>query len=96
MKFNIAILVLSCSICVSTEIYPDEKKNILKFGYVINYEYEEQLLYSIDTFYVVQPSQLSIVNNIPIRFRKMPVDCNNCDYLSPCKSKKSGHVLGDV
>ena len=38
---------------ISIEIKPELKKNILKFGYWINYEYEEMLTHSFNRFYVV-------------------------------------------
>ena len=48
--------------CVFTytliEIMPEIKKNILKFGYGINYEYEEMLSQSFDRFYVVTKFEL--------------------------------------
>ena len=35
------------------EVMPESKKNILKFGYGINYKYEGMLSLSCDRFYVV-------------------------------------------
>ena len=40
----------------SIEIKPELKKNILKFGYGINYKYEGMLAHSFDRFYVVTNS----------------------------------------
>ena len=37
----------------STKIKPELKKNILNFGYGINYNYEALLVHSFDRFYVV-------------------------------------------
>ena len=47
-----------CTICsinryTSIKIKPELKKNILKFGYGINYKYEGMLVHSFDRFYVV-------------------------------------------
>ena len=39
--------------CTSTKIKPKLKKNILNFGYGINYKYEGMLAHSFDRFYVV-------------------------------------------
>ena len=37
----------------SVEIRPELKKNILHFGYKINFKYEGMLAHSFDRFYVV-------------------------------------------
>ena len=39
--------------CTSTKIKPELKKNILNFGYGINYKYEGMLAHFFDRFYVV-------------------------------------------
>ena len=39
--------------CTSTKIKPELKKNILNFGYGINYKYEGMLVHLFDRFYVV-------------------------------------------
>ena len=39
--------------CTSTKIKPELKKNILNFGYGINYKYEGMLAYLFDRFYAV-------------------------------------------
>ena len=49
------ILLQACYIyqCTSTKIKPELKKNILNFGYGINFKYEGMLAHSFDRFYVV-------------------------------------------
>ena len=39
--------------CISTKIKLELKKNILNYGYGINYKYEGMLAHSFDRFYVV-------------------------------------------
>ena len=39
---------------MSIKIKPELKKNILKFGYGINFKYEGMLAHLFDTFYVVK------------------------------------------
>ena len=56
------------------------KKNILKFGYGINYKYDGQLSHSIDCFYVVTEFQLPKPSYIP---KKKPGYYNKCEHLSP-------------
>ena len=31
-----------------------------------------------------------------MRFRRMPVDYNDCDYLPPCNKMKYNHILGNI
>ena len=52
MKIYSLFCVL-CQIYLSTsiKIKPELKKNILNFGYGINYKYEGMLAYSFDRFY---------------------------------------------
>ena len=54
MKFSYT-LVFICYFYqgTSTKIKPEFKKNILNFGYAINYKYKGMLSHSYDRFYVV-------------------------------------------
>ena len=54
MKAYSLIINFSC-ICryTSVEIKPKLKKNILNFGFGINFKYEGMLVYSFDRCYVV-------------------------------------------
>ena len=50
--------ILTISLCFNSryfsgEIRPGLQRNILKFGYEINYKYEGMLAHSFDRFYVV-------------------------------------------
>ena len=45
---------------------PELKKNILKFGYGINYKDEGTLSHSFDRFYVVTKFQLSKVEDLQL------------------------------
>ena len=77
-------------------IDPDLQKYILKFGYGINCKYGGQLSQSIDGFYAVTKFQLLKLSDIPMRFKRMPVDYNNCEYLFPCNIMEYGHIWGDI
>ena len=54
------------------------KKNILIFGYGINYKYEGMLAHSFDRFYVVTKFILPSIGNL--NFSKLNYD-NTCTYL---------------
>ena len=61
-----------------TEIKPELKKNILKFGYGINYKYEGMVAHSFDRFYVVTKFILPTVGNLKLS----PINYNGeCGYL---------------
>ena len=62
---------------ISTKIKPELKKNILNFGYGINYKYEGMLMHSFDRVYVVTKF---ILPSIDLKFSKLNHD-NTCSYL---------------
>ena len=55
MKFYTFILMIIMVAMMSRryKFIPDMQKNILKFGYSINYKYEGMLAHSFDKFYIV-------------------------------------------
>ena len=60
------------------EIKPQLQGNILKFGYGINYKYEQMLGHSFDRFYVITKFVLPTLDDLklsPIRYDK------ECYYL---------------
>ena len=73
--------IFICLICFVTFIYnytsieikPELQKNILKFGYGINYKYEGMLAHLFDRFYVVTKFFLPMVDDLklsPINYNK--------------------------
>ena len=70
----------SLPLCVgtSTKIKPELKKNILNFGYGINYKYEGMLTHSFDQFYVVTKFMLPSLGYL--KFSNLNYD-NICAYL---------------
>ena len=55
MKAYSLTVIFVCCICryTSVDIMVELKRNILNFGYGINFKYEGMLLHSFDRFYVV-------------------------------------------
>ena len=45
---------------------PELKRNILNFGYGINFKYEGMLLHSFDTFYVVTKFIFPTINDLKV------------------------------
>ena len=48
----------------STKIKPELKRNILNFGYSINYKYEGMLAHSFDRFYMVTKFILPSIGDV--------------------------------
>ena len=78
MKFYLySIFICYFYQCTSTKIKPELKKNILNFGYGINYKYEDMLAHLFDRSYVVTKF---ILASIDLNFSKLNYD-NTCAYL---------------
>ena len=61
----------------STKITPELKKNILHFGYGINYKYEGMLVHSFDRFYVV--TKFILPSTGDLKFSNLNYD-NTCIF----------------
>ena len=60
------------------KIRPEIQRNILNFGYAINYKYEGMLMHSFDRFYVVTKFMLPMIGDI--KFSKLNYD-HACAYM---------------
>ena len=60
------------------KIKPELQKNILNFGYGINFKYEGMLVYSFDRFYVVTKFMLPMIGDI--KFSSLNFD-DTCAYI---------------
>ena len=79
--------------CTSTTIKLELKKNILNFGYGINYKYESMLVHSFDRFYVVTKFILPFIGDL--NFSKLNYD-DTCAYLDNrniCDAETKKHML---
>ena len=61
------------------EISLELQKNILKFGYGIDYKYEGMLAYLFDRFYIVTKFMLLSIGDI--KFSKLNFD-HTCTYMN--------------
>ena len=76
-----------------TKIKPELRKNILNFGYGINYKYEGILAHSFDRFHVVTKFILASIGDL--KFSKLNYD-NTCAYLdnkNVCGTESKKHML---
>ena len=60
------------------------QKNILKFGYGINYKYMGTISHSFDRFYVV--TKFELPKGQDLQFMTIPYD-KGCNHLEDAKSK---------
>ena len=81
MKAFSLIVIFICCLCkyISVDIMPNLKRNILNFGYGINFKYGGMLSHSIDRFYVVMKFALLIIKDL--KFSPIKFD-SNCSYLN--------------
>ena len=81
MKIYLHFVFMQCCCiyqCTSTKMKPELKKNILNFGYSINYKYEGMLAHLFDKFYVVMKFILPSIGEL--NFSKLNYD-DTCTYL---------------
>ena len=75
------------------EIKQELQKNILKFGYGINYKYEGMLAHSFDRFYVITKFVLPTLDGLklpPIRYDK------ECNYLRKLDNQDNDQVKENI
>ena len=84
LSISLMILLCLCSRYSLVEIKPKLQRNILKFGYGINYKYEGMLVQSFDRFYVIMKFILPTLDDLklyPIKYDK------ECQYLKNLNDK---------
>ena len=77
----IVIFIFTCCFCkyTSVKIMIELKKNILNFGYRINFKYKGMLAHSFDRYYVVKKFILFWINDL--KFSPLDFD-EKCKYLN--------------
>ena len=79
MKFYLFFCVIfQFYTSTSIKIKPELQKNILNFGYGINYKYDGMLAHSFDRFYVVTKFILPVIGDL--KFSKIDFD-DTCVYM---------------
>ena len=74
--FSLAGIIFQLSKCI--KVRPELQRNILNFGYGINYKYEGMLAHSFDRFYVVTKFMSPVIGDI--KFSKLIFD-HTCTYM---------------
>ena len=73
----ILLIILVTSKCIKFDL--ELQKNVLKFGYGINYKYEGMLTHSFDRFYIITNFILPSIGDI--RFSHLNFD-DSCSYMN--------------
>ena len=73
------MIIMLAGVSKGIKFNPELQKNILKFGYGINYKYEGMLVHSFDRFYTVTKFMLPSIGDIKIS--RLNFD-HSCAYMS--------------
>ena len=79
MKLSSLILLIILVTSKSIKFDLELQKNVLKFGYGINYKYEGMLTHSFDRFYIITKFILPLIGDI--RFSHLTFD-DSCSYMN--------------
>ena len=79
MKLYAFLLFVILVVSDSIKFNPELQKNILKFGYSINYKYEGMLAHSFDRFYIIIKFMLPSMGDI--KFSNLNFD-HSCTYMN--------------
>ena len=73
------VLVYDCS---AVDIMPELKKNILNFGYGVNFKYEGMLSHSFDRFYIVTKFELPKTKDLKLATLGFDFECSYANHTS--------------
>ena len=79
MKLYVFLLFVILAVGDSIRYNPELQKNILKFGYGINYKYEGMLVHSFDRFYIIAKFMFPSMGDL--KFLNLNFD-HSCKYMN--------------
>ena len=68
--------------CSAVDIMPKLKKNILNFGYGVNFKYEGMLSHSLDRFYIVTKFELPKTKDLKLATFGFDFECSYANHTS--------------
>ena len=68
--------------CSAVDIMPELKKNILNFGYGVNFKYEGMLSHSFDRFYIVTKFELLKTKDLKLATFGFDFECSYANHTS--------------
>ena len=94
MFLTIAFCLFTCVYDSSAiDIMPKLKRNILNFGYGVNFKYEGMLSHSFDRFYVITKYELPKVENLKLKTIGFDHTCNYLDGDAKYMPKLKRHCM---
>ena len=63
LTLSVVILISMCEV-LAVGVMTELKKNVLNFGYGVNFKYEGMLTHSFDRFYVVAKYKIPKIENL--------------------------------
>ena len=66
----------------AVDIMPELKRNILYFGYGVNFKYEGMLSHSFDRFYIVTKFELPKTKDLRLVMFKFDFECSYTNHTS--------------
>ena len=84
------LLLLVTLVCGTStvSIRPKLKQNILRFGYRVNFRYEDMLAHSFDRFYVVTRIEIPKVSDLNLTVFQFNYNCSHVQILKKTPSSK--------
>ena len=84
MSFLTIASCLLLFVCDSSavDIMPELKRNILNFGYGVNFNYKGMLSYSFDRFYIVTKFKLPKTKNLRLATFKFDFECSYANHTT--------------
>ena len=77
--YSLLLLIIISAICKRVKFNLDLQRNILRFGYGVNYKYEGMLTHSFNRFYIVTKFILPSIGDI--KFSNLNFDAS-CSYMN--------------
>ena len=68
--------------CPAVDIMPELKKNILNFGYGVNFKYEGMLSHSFDRFYIVTKFELPKTKDVKLATFGFDFECSYANHTT--------------
>ena len=79
--------------CSAVDIMPELKRNILNFGYEVNFKYKGMLYHSFNTFYVVAKFELPKVEDVRLTTIEFE---SRCSYLARNDTQKNSFFSNTI
>ena len=94
----ILLLFLITSVCgtYAVSIMPELKHNVLRFGYRVNFRYEDMLAHSFDRFYVVTRIEIPKVSDLNLTLFQFDYTCSHVTNIEKDTSFKVPSTIKDM